>query len=79
MSELYVTVIGLGAGLGIMFGLWLRGWAQGLAAAERRQKDRDHERAKGIQDAADRARAADDAGHVDSDAERVRKHGRLRD
>jgi hypothetical protein len=78
MTEIYAAFSALGAALLMIFGLWFRGWLQGLNEADRRQKERDHERAKGIQNAADRARAADDAGHVDSDVERVRKHGRLR-
>jgi hypothetical protein len=78
-TEIYVSVIALVAALGGLFGLWLRGWLQGKADSDRRHKERDHERSKALETAADRARKADDAGHVLSSAERLRNHGRLRD
>jgi hypothetical protein len=79
MSEIHLAISSLVLGLAMLFGLWFRGWMQGLTSANRRQKERDHERSKALETAADRARKADDAGHVDSSTERVRQHGRLRD
>jgi hypothetical protein len=79
MKEIYITLVSLGTGLMILFGLWLRGWLEGKRASDRRHKERDHERSKAIETAADRARKADDAGHVLSSTERLRGHGRLRD
>jgi hypothetical protein len=79
MKEIYITLMSLGTGLMILFGLWLRGWIEGRTASNRRHRERDHERSKALETAADRARKADDAGHVDSSAERLRNHGRLRD
>jgi hypothetical protein len=79
MPEIYISVIALGAAMGGIFGLWLRGWMQGKAESDRRHKERDHERSKALETAADRARKADDAGHVLSSTERLRNHGRLRD
>jgi hypothetical protein len=79
MTEIHLVISSLVLGLAMLFGLWIRGWMHGLASANRRQKERDHERSKALETAADRARKADDAGHVDSSAERVRRHVRLRD
>jgi len=57
---------------------WITGRQQGKRAAHDKQVRRDYENADRIETAADRARAADDAGAVD-DIERLRKSGRLRD
>ena len=57
---------------------WITGRQQGERTAHDKQVRRDYENADKIRTAADRARAADDAGAVD-DVERLRKSGRLRD
>ena len=54
------------------------GRRQGGKSARTTMQQRDRDNADKIRDAADRARRADDAGHVDA-AERLRKAGRLRD
>lgn len=79
MTDIYIAVAGVGLALLGVVGVWVRGWLKGKAEAERKQKDRDNERTRTIQTAADRARAADDAGHVDTPAERLRRLNRLRD
>ena len=58
--------------------LYWRGRSTGRSNAETRAKESDHARSTEIETAADRARANDDAGHVDS-LERLRSGGRLRD
>lgn len=67
----------IGATIAAVFGVWFTGRRSGAANAERKAKDRDNERARQIEDAADQARA-NDGGGADP-VERVRRHGRIRD
>jgi hypothetical protein len=79
MSENLITYLGLWGALIVVLGQWLKSLMKKKTDMERREKERDHERSKAIQTAADRARQADDAGHVDSSTERLFRQGRLRD
>ena len=57
--------------------LYWRGRSAGRSGAETKAKEQDNARAAEIETAADRARAADDAGDGNS-IERLRESGRLR-
>ena len=62
----------------VAIGAYLRGRSAGSTDAKTKARERDNERSKEIETVADRARAADDAGNVDS-LERLRANGHLRD
>jgi hypothetical protein len=57
---------------------WFAGRRAGGKAATDKMVKKDRDNADKIRTAADRARAADDAGSVDA-VDRVQRHGRLRD
>lgn len=67
------AVIAIITGLGI----YARGRSSGAQDAKQQTKDLDHAQAKRIEDAADRARRADDAGS--DPLGKLRDAGRLRD
>jgi hypothetical protein len=65
----------IGAAFVAIVGALLIGRKQGARDAQEKAKGADHDRARYIEDAADRARRADDGGAVD----RLHDAGRLRD
>lgn len=70
----------LGALIAAIFAALVLGRRQGRKAESDNRERADHERAESKRNAADRARAADDAGHVGSSVDRLRERpGRLRD
>lgn len=65
----------LAALVAAIFGIFFRG----RQSAASKQRERDNARAAQIETAADRARAADDAGHVGNPIDRLRQRGAVRD
>lgn len=78
IGRIRAALAALAAFAGLVLAAYWRGRSTGRSDAETRAKDADNARSTEIETAADRARAADDAGHVDS-LERLRDGGRLRD
>jgi hypothetical protein len=78
MSDITGLFIGALAALVGLF-VWMRRMVAKGRRLESSERERaDNERAKNTQDAADRARAADDAGGGGSSVDRLRRHGRIR-
>ena len=69
---------GILAGIGAALLAWVVGRWQGARAENDKHVRKDYENADKIRNAADRARAADDAGNVDA-VDGLRRSGRLRD
>jgi hypothetical protein len=68
----------IGAIIAALGAAWFFGRKAGGKAATDKMVKKDRDNADKIRTAADRARAADDAGSVDA-TDRVQRHGRLRD
>lgn len=78
LQALFGPLGGILAGIGAVIGALVLGRWQGSAGARDAMQKKDNANADKIRDKADRARAADDAGHVGA-IERVQRHGKLRD
>jgi hypothetical protein len=70
-------IIAVGAGIAAMIGVYLYGRSSGSLREMQRQAEADRDKAREIENAADRARRAD-GDNVDP-VDRLRKHKRLRD